>query len=176
MTKENYHESKQPMDFYVLSPSKARVPHLANFPSDLFIESIIFQNDRNLVVQVGNLSPVVLCLAFIFNLLAYSRGATSDPTTRAVTSIPPTLTVSGSANKERDCQRKTPVIQRSRTGGLENLESPRTPSPTKSKLNFLEGFRNTLRARSPVRSSSVPVRVKSNLARIPQALGFTICD
>ncbi|XP_033224250.1 kalirin isoform X3 [Belonocnema kinseyi] len=85
------------------------------------------------------------------------RGATSDPTLRAVTSIPPTLTVPGSANKERDSQRNTPVIQRSRTGGLESLESPRTPSPTKSKLNFLEGFRNTLRARSPVRSSSVPV-------------------
>ena len=110
---------------------------------------------------MGNFSSVVLCLAFIFNLLACSRGATPEATTRAVTSIPPTLTVPGAANKERESQRKNQVIQRSRTGGLENLETPRTPSPTKSKLNFLEGFRNTLRARSPVRSNSVPVRVKS---------------
>ncbi|XP_051163454.1 triple functional domain protein isoform X3 [Leptopilina boulardi] len=85
------------------------------------------------------------------------RSATPEPLTRAVTSVPPTLTVSGAANKERDNQRKAQVMQRSRTGGLDNFESPRTPSPTKSKLNFLEGFRNTLRARSPVRSTSVPV-------------------
>ncbi|XP_023289652.1 LOW QUALITY PROTEIN: triple functional domain protein [Orussus abietinus] len=40
-------------------------------------------------------------------------------------------------------------------GGL--LGDDRTPSPTKSRLNFLEGFRNTLRARSPVRPNPTPV-------------------
>ncbi|XP_043287262.1 kalirin isoform X2 [Venturia canescens] len=87
------------------------------------------------------------------------RGTTPEPSvTRAAVSIPPTLTVTGSANKERrnGHSRKNQPVQRAHTGGLEG-ETPRTPSPTKSKLNFLEGFRNTLRARSPVRTNSIPV-------------------
>lgn len=67
------------------------------------------------------------------------------------------------ANKERSnssCgssqKKKSQPVHRSHTGGLEGEQS-RTPSPTKSKLNFLEGFRNTLRARSPVRNNSTAV-------------------
>ncbi|XP_015585806.1 triple functional domain protein isoform X4 [Cephus cinctus] len=84
------------------------------------------------------------------------RSATPEPVIRAAVSVPPTLTVSGAANKERGGQRKGQAVQRSLTGGLDGTP-PRTPSPTKSKLNFLEGFRNTLRARSPVRTNSIPV-------------------
>lgn len=82
---------------------------------------------------------------------------TPEPVTRAAVSVPPMLTVPGASNKERSSDhRKSQGIHRSHTGGLEN--SPRTPSPTKSKLNFLEGFRNTItRARSPVRTNSIPV-------------------
>ncbi|XP_066586985.1 triple functional domain protein isoform X3 [Prorops nasuta] len=85
------------------------------------------------------------------------RGTTPEPEkARATVSVPPTLTVSGAANKERNNGRKGQPVQRAHTGGLEG-EPPRTPSPTKGKLNFLEGFRNTLRARSPIRNNSIPV-------------------
>ncbi|XP_046409767.1 kalirin isoform X2 [Neodiprion fabricii] len=86
------------------------------------------------------------------------RGSTPEPVIQAAVSVPPMLTVSGAANKERSNQRKTQLIQRSHTaGGLDgDALPPRTPSPTKSRLNFLEGFRNTLRARSPVRNNSIP--------------------
>ncbi|XP_076248755.1 trio Rho guanine nucleotide exchange factor isoform X3 [Calliopsis andreniformis] len=50
----------------------------------------------------------------------------------------------------------TSLLQRSRVGGLDQDPS-RTPSPTKSRLNFLEGFKSTLRTRSPVRNNSVPI-------------------
>ncbi|XP_044587517.1 kalirin isoform X2 [Cotesia glomerata] len=85
------------------------------------------------------------------------RSMTPEPVIRAAVSVPPMLTVPGASNKERSSDhRKSQGIHRSHTGGLEN--SPRTPSPTKSKLNFLEGFRNTItRARSPVRTNSIPV-------------------
>ena len=104
---------------------------------------------------------LVLVYLFIICCCCDSRTTTPEPVTRSPASIPPTLTVSGSANKGRSngTPRKNPPVQRSLTGGLEG-EQPRTPSPTKSKLNFLEGFRNTLRARSPVRTNSIPVSTK----------------
>ncbi|KAK0088984.1 hypothetical protein PV325_009867 [Microctonus aethiopoides] len=86
------------------------------------------------------------------------RSTTPEPISRTATSVPPMLTVPGASNKERsNGQRKTQPIHRSHTVGLDGGETPRTPSPTKSKLNFLEGFKNTLRARSPVRTNSIPV-------------------
>lgn len=102
-------------------------------------------------------------LDFIYDLLAYSRATASDPATRASVSVPPTLTVPGSANKDRSNEQRTssqPQLQRSHTGGLDCAQ-PRTPSPTKSRLNFLEGFKNTLRTRSPVRNNSIPVSLHS---------------
>lgn len=88
----------------------------------------------------------------------HSRSTTPEPISRTATSVPPMLTVPGATNKERsNGQRKTQPIHRSHTVGLDGGETPRTPSPTKSKLNFLEGFKNTLRARSPVRTNSIPV-------------------
>lgn len=50
----------------------------------------------------------------------------------------------------------TSILQRPRTGGLDQ-DSSQSPSPSKSRLNFLEGFRSTLRPRSPVRNNSIPV-------------------
>ncbi|CAL7943982.1 unnamed protein product [Xylocopa violacea] len=51
----------------------------------------------------------------------------------------------------------TSLLQRSRTGGS-NQDTSQTPSPSKSRLNFLDGFRSTLRPRSPVRNNnSVPI-------------------
>ncbi|XP_012230227.2 kalirin isoform X2 [Linepithema humile] len=78
------------------------------------------------------------------------RATTSEPVTRATMSVPPTLTVPGSAKG------RSQPLQRSQTGGLDCTQ-PRTPSPTKSRLHFLEGFKNTLRTRSPVRNNSIPV-------------------
>ncbi|XP_014470162.1 PREDICTED: triple functional domain protein isoform X3 [Dinoponera quadriceps] len=103
--------------------------------------------------------------------IAYQKELTKDPlraitesATRATVSVPPTLTVPGSANKDRSNEHRTsssqPQLQRSHTGGLDC--SPRTPSPTKSRLNFLEGFKNTLRTRSPVRNNSIPQRGSSS--------------
>ena len=94
-----------------------------------------------------------------------SRGTTPEPTCRTAllahqdSSSPGSSSCSSPARKPLHQQ----PIHRSRTGGPldgggSSTDSPRTPSPTKSKLNFLEGFRNTLRARSPVRIGSVPVR------------------
>ncbi|KAL0129505.1 hypothetical protein PUN28_001638 [Cardiocondyla obscurior] len=78
---------------------------------------------------------------------------TSEPV-RATMSVPPTLIISGSTNRDKD-HRPTQPLQRSQTGGLEHVQ-PRTPSPTKSRLTFLEGFKNTLRTRSPIRNNSIP--------------------
>ncbi|KAL0129500.1 hypothetical protein PUN28_001638 [Cardiocondyla obscurior] len=79
---------------------------------------------------------------------------TSEPV-RATMSVPPTLIISGSTNRDKD-HRPTQPLQRSQTGGLEHVQ-PRTPSPTKSRLTFLEGFKNTLRTRSPIRNNSIPI-------------------
>ncbi|XP_011640411.1 kalirin isoform X1 [Pogonomyrmex barbatus] len=81
---------------------------------------------------------------------------TSEPAIRATVSVPPTLIVSGSTNKGNDHRTNQQPLQRSHTGGLECTQ-PRTPSPTKSRLTFLEGFKNTLRTRSPIRNNSIPV-------------------
>lgn len=54
----------------------------------------------------------------------------------------------------------TSVLQRPRTGGLDQ-DSSQSPSPSKSRLNFLEGFRSTLRPRSPVRNNSIPQKDSS---------------
>ncbi|XP_071554016.1 kalirin isoform X2 [Temnothorax nylanderi] len=78
---------------------------------------------------------------------------TSEPV-RATVSVPPTLIVSGTTNKGNE--HRSQPLQRSQTGGLECAQ-PRTPSPTKSRLTFLEGFKNTLRTRSPIRNNSIPV-------------------
>lgn len=96
---------------------------------------------------------------FTYNLLACSRGTTPEPVNRTVSSMPPTLTVPGAANRERnESHRKSQPVHRASTGGImDEIDSPRTPSPTKSKLNFLEGFKNTLRARSPIRLGTLPV-------------------
>ncbi|KOC61451.1 Triple functional domain protein [Habropoda laboriosa] len=51
----------------------------------------------------------------------------------------------------------TSVSQRSRAVGGLDQDSSQTPSPSKSRLNFLEGFRSTLRPRSPVRNNSIPI-------------------
>ncbi|KAL0129504.1 hypothetical protein PUN28_001638 [Cardiocondyla obscurior] len=84
---------------------------------------------------------------------------TSEPV-RATMSVPPTLIISGSTNRDKD-HRPTQPLQRSQTGGLEHVQ-PRTPSPTKSRLTFLEGFKNTLRTRSPIRNNSIPQRGSSS--------------
>ncbi|XP_026826598.1 kalirin isoform X2 [Ooceraea biroi] len=83
---------------------------------------------------------------------------TSEPAIRATVSVPPTLMVPGSTNRDKSNDRRTnqQSLQRSHTGGLDCAQ-PRTPSPTKSRLNFLEGFKNTLRTRSPIRNNSIPV-------------------
>ncbi|XP_050446122.1 kalirin isoform X3 [Cataglyphis hispanica] len=85
---------------------------------------------------------------------------TSEPVIRATVSVPPTLIVPGSTNRDKSNDRirtnQQPTLQRSYTGGLDHVQ-PRTPSPTKSRLNFLEGFKNTLRTRSPGRNHSIPV-------------------
>ncbi|XP_018399522.1 PREDICTED: triple functional domain protein isoform X2 [Cyphomyrmex costatus] len=83
---------------------------------------------------------------------------TSESVIRTTMSVPPTLIVSESTN--RDYKNQQP-LQRSQTGGLECVQS-RTPSPTKSRLNFLEGFKNTLRTRSPIRNNSIPQRGSSS--------------
>ncbi|XP_070163539.1 triple functional domain protein isoform X5 [Polyergus mexicanus] len=84
---------------------------------------------------------------------------TSEPVIRATVSVPPTLIVPGSTNRDKSNDRirtnQQPTLQRSYTGGLDHAQ-PRTPSPTKSRLNFLEGFKNTLRTRSPGRNNSIP--------------------
>ncbi|XP_070163536.1 triple functional domain protein isoform X4 [Polyergus mexicanus] len=86
---------------------------------------------------------------------------TSEPVIRATVSVPPTLIVPGSTNRDKSNDRirtnQQPTLQRSYTGGLDHAQ-PRTPSPTKSRLNFLEGFKNTLRTRSPGRNNSIPQR------------------
>ncbi|KYQ47509.1 Triple functional domain protein [Trachymyrmex zeteki] len=79
---------------------------------------------------------------------------TSESVIRTIVSVPPTLIVSESTN--RDYRMNQQPLQRSQTGGLECVQ-PRTPSPTKGRLNFLEGFKNTLRTRSPIRNNSIPV-------------------
>lgn len=129
----------------------------------------------------GKLESVVPCFDFIYNLLTYSRGATPESPSRATTS--------GSTGEEKKEDGsaaglgpgpgpgpgpgsgpspgtptgggKSRSLQRSRTGGLDQ-DSSRTPSPTKSRLNFLEGFKSTLRARSPVRNNSIPQRDSSS--------------
>ncbi|KAK2576355.1 hypothetical protein KPH14_005709 [Odynerus spinipes] len=92
------------------------------------------------------------------------RVPTSEPVIRESVSLPPTLSAPspGIMNKEKSIpqQKITRPIQRTQYGGLD-CELPRTPSPTKSRLNFLDGFKNTLRARSPVRNNSIPQRGSS---------------
>ncbi|KAF7988703.1 hypothetical protein HCN44_001276 [Aphidius gifuensis] len=99
--------------------------------------------------------------------IAYQKELTKDPlrsttpesSPRRATTTPsiPTLTVIGS-NKDKNLKKgHINKTQSSGHCGLIDSDSSRTPSPTKSKLNFLEGFRNTLRARSPVRNNSIPV-------------------
>ena len=54
----------------------------------------------------------------------------------------------------------TSVLHRPRAAGATDHQdsSPQTQSsPSKGRLNFLEGFRTTLRPRSPVRNNSIPV-------------------
>nr|XP_050856802.1 kalirin isoform X4 [Vespula vulgaris] len=88
------------------------------------------------------------------------RVPTTEPVVRETISVAPTFSTAspGTMNKEKSIpqQKITRPIQRTQYGGLD-CELPRTPSPTKSRLNFLDGFRNTLRARSPVRTNSIPV-------------------
>ncbi|XP_014237093.1 kalirin isoform X2 [Trichogramma pretiosum] len=91
------------------------------------------------------------------SLLPSSRLSAINQTSGQSARRESTASVSSSSvsNSSRKQQHQ---VQRSRTGGpLDPAEPPRTPSPSKSKLNFLEGFRNTLRARSPVRIGTVPV-------------------
>ncbi|XP_011495502.1 PREDICTED: kalirin isoform X2 [Ceratosolen solmsi marchali] len=92
------------------------------------------------------------------------RGSTPEPSSSSSRSLLPIISKdrqdSATSSAGSTPTRKSQPIHRSRTGGpLDggDIDAPRTPSPTKSKLNFLEGFRNTLRARSPVRIGSVPV-------------------
>ncbi|XP_014207348.1 triple functional domain protein-like [Copidosoma floridanum] len=106
--------------------------------------------------------PLIKC----FKGCQYCRGATPE-STPSPRSLPPTNSKdrpepagSTSSSSCSSPARKQQPVHRSHTGGPLDPgvnDLPRTPSPTKSKLNFLEGFRNTLRARSPVRIGSVPV-------------------
>ncbi|KAL2736415.1 kalirin-like isoform X3 [Vespula maculifrons] len=93
-----------------------------------------------------------------------ARVPTTEPVVRETISVAPTFSTAspGTMNKEKSIpqQKITRPIQRTQYGGLD-CELPRTPSPTKSRLNFLDGFRNTLRARSPVRTNSIPQRGSS---------------
>ncbi|XP_015125607.1 triple functional domain protein isoform X1 [Diachasma alloeum] len=94
--------------------------------------------------------------------IAYQKELTKDPlrsptpelSKRGSAPVTPTLTVPRTKDKSH---KKGHLVHRSQTGSGLDSDSSRTPSPTKSKLNFLEGFRNTLRARSPVRTNSIPV-------------------
>lgn len=115
----------------------------------------------------------VPCLNFIYNLLAYSRGVSPDSPCRGSV-LSSTIPNMSKTNEERRNEiaattsskalataaaataTTTSVLQRPRTGGLDQ-DSSQSPSPSKSRLNFLEGFRSTLRPRSPVRNNSIPV-------------------
>lgn len=115
----------------------------------------------------------VPCLNFIYNLLAYSRGVSPDSPCRG--GIPSTI----SSTIPNMCKRKeegrneiaagtswtgskagattTAALQQRAYAGPSDPDTPQTSSPSKSRLNFLEGFRSTLRPRSPVRNNSIPV-------------------
>ncbi|XP_058808184.1 triple functional domain protein-like isoform X3 [Phymastichus coffea] len=91
--------------------------------------------------------------------IAYQKELTKDPLRG--TTPEPSSSRTLQPNKDSPLRKQQPAHRSRTTGTLDTSyggdTSPRTPSPTKSKLNFLEGFRNTLRARSPVRIGSVPV-------------------
>ncbi|XP_078043886.1 trio Rho guanine nucleotide exchange factor isoform X2 [Augochlora pura] len=68
-----------------------------------------------------------------------------------------TASATASASGAAAATNTTSLLQRSRAGGGTFDESSRTSSPTKSRLHFLEGFRSTLRPRSPIRNNSIPI-------------------
>ncbi|CAD1477757.1 unnamed protein product [Heterotrigona itama] len=51
----------------------------------------------------------------------------------------------------------TSVLQQRPRGAVDQDSSQTQSSPSKGRLNFLEGFRSSLRPRSPVRNNSIPV-------------------
>lgn len=146
----------------------------------------IFKNnkrDRNLPLGIIFKKRVIHGTVFLLRIYLWfakpcSRGTTPEPssvttTTRSLIPTPTSKDHRQNSMPSSIPTRKAQPVHRSRTTGTSNdknssgaplepvnaglADSPRTPSPTKSKLNFLEGFRNTLRARSPVRIGSVPV-------------------
>ncbi|XP_033331706.2 trio Rho guanine nucleotide exchange factor isoform X2 [Megalopta genalis] len=68
-----------------------------------------------------------------------------------------TATATATATGAAAATTTTSLLQRSRAGAGTFDESSRTSSPTKSRLHFLEGFRSTLRPRSPIRNNSIPI-------------------
>lgn len=125
----------------------------------------------------------VPCLNFIYNLLAYSRGVSPESpcrgsvvTTKVSSTVPHTSKTNEEGRNEVVAASSMQNVlattattaaavtgppapslsQRTRAGALDQ-DTSQTPSPSKSRLNFLEGFRSTLRPRSPVRNNSIPV-------------------
>nr|XP_012140240.1 PREDICTED: triple functional domain protein isoform X2 [Megachile rotundata] len=102
--------------------------------------------------------------------IAYQKELTKDPF-RGVSPESPCRGLSTSLSKTSDDERNeiaaprtattttaaTTAAQRSRTAGVSDQEPSQTPSPSKSRLNFLEGFKSSLRPRSPVRNNSIPI-------------------
>lgn len=86
------------------------------------------------------------------NELVGAAGSTTSATSKTLATaaaVAATATGTGTAT--------TSVLHRPRTAATDQDSSQTQSSPSKSRLNFLEGFRSTLRPRSPVRNNSIPV-------------------
>lgn len=90
------------------------------------------------------------------NELAGAAGSTISATSKTLaTAAAVAATATGTATATATAT--TSVLHRPRTGTTDQDSSQTQSSPSKSRLNFLEGFRSTLRPRSPVRNNSIPV-------------------
>ncbi|XP_060832863.1 triple functional domain protein isoform X3 [Bombus pascuorum] len=88
------------------------------------------------------------------NELAGAAGSTISATSKTLATA---AAVAATATGTGTGTATTSVLHRPRTGATDQ-DSPQTQSsPSKSRLNFLEGFRSTLRPRSPVRNNSIPI-------------------
>ncbi|XP_047358806.1 kalirin isoform X2 [Vespa velutina] len=166
VNKMSLEDSYDDPDKFVIRSTDPRKPGLG------FYCSVIEENGPRRQEWVDTITDILQTqrdfLKAIQSPIAYQKELTKDPlrvpstepVVRETISVAPTFSTAspGMMNKEKSIpqQKITRPIQRTQYGGLD-CELPRTPSPTKSRLNFLDGFRNTLRARSPVRTNSIPV-------------------
>lgn len=88
------------------------------------------------------------------NELAGAAGSTISATSKTLATA---AAVAATATGTATATATTSVLHRPRTGTTDQDSSQTQSSPSKSRLNFLEGFRSTLRPRSPVRNNSIPV-------------------